>query len=407
MLNEVKVFKDNVLGYVKVKDQLIWDLINTKEFQRLRRIRHLGGISMVFHSAEHSRFTHCLGVYEITRRMIKSVEGIELSEYERILVLCSALLHDLGHGPLSHAFETISVIDHEEMTKRIIIESTEVNQVLKNFDPKLVDDIVKVISHEYENEIVTAIISSQIDADRLDYLVRDSYNTGVVYGITDLERLFRMSKVVDNKICFKLKALKEIEIYFLSRLCMYEQIYFHPNGRSYELLFQNALFRYKELLANNYEFKHNYSFIEKIELTDIDIEDFLLLDDATIMHYLKCFMQEEDEILSDLSRRFINRDLFKFESYYQEGEICSLSSQIEKLIEKAGLAPKYYLASDTMSTKFYRFDETIYVCDEDKVFKLEEVSEVIKKLESEKRVTYIYFPKEFLNDAQRILDEGY
>ncbi len=404
MLNEKKVFKDNVLGYVEVSDQLIWDLINTKEFQRLRRIKHLGGVSMVFHSAEHSRFTHSLGVYEITRRMIEAVDGINLTDYERQLVLCSALLHDLGHGPFSHAFESISVIHHEVMTTRIIMEDTQVNEVLKAYDENLVNDIVKVISHTYENPLVTAIISSQIDADRLDYLVRDSFNTGVVYGLTDLERLFRISKVVDNKICFNSKALKEIEIYFLSRLCMYEQIYFHPNGRSYELLLQNTLLRYNDLVKQGYEFKYSYEFIHHINNSDIDIDDFLLLDDATIMHYMKCFMYEDDQILQDLSTKFINRDLLKFVSYYEEGEILSLSNQVETMVRNSGLDPKYYVATDTMKTSFYHFDEAIYLCDDDNnIFKIEEVSEMISKLDSEKLVTYIYFPKEFVKDVSKLV----
>ncbi len=405
MLNEKKVFKDNVLGYIEVNDQLIWDLINTKEFQRLRRIRHLGGLSMVFHCAEHSRFTHSMGVYEITRRMIESVEGVNLTKYERQLVLCSALLHDLGHGPFSHAFESITDIHHEVMSTRIIMEDTEVNKVLNTYNSNLASDIVKVISHTYDNSLVTEIISSQIDADRLDYLLRDSFNTGVVYGITDLERLFRISKVVDNKICFNVKALKEIEIYFLSRLCMYEQIYFHPNGRSYEILLQSTLQRYYDLISCNYNFKFSYSFISKLNGNgEININDFLILDDATIMHYMKCFMNEEDEVLRDLSTKFINRDLFKFVSYYEEGDILSLSKQVEEIIENKLLNSKYYVKTDTMKTSFYHEDEAIYLCDdEDNIYRIEEVSDIISKLDSDKLVTYIYFPKEFTCEVSKLV----
>lgn len=406
MLNEKKVFKDNVLGYIEIEEKLIWDLIDTKEFQRLKRIKHLGGVSMVFHCAEHSRFTHSLGVYEITRRMLKSVEGLNLSEYEQMLALSSALLHDLGHGPLSHAFESISTIDHEDMTIRIISEDSEVNQVLCKYDKNIVSDIVKVISHTYENPLVSSVISSQIDADRLDYLVRDSYNSGVVYGITDIERLFRISKVVDNKICFKASALKEIEIYFLSRLCMYEQIYFHPNGRSYELLFQNTLLRYNDLKASGYTFKNNYMFLDNINNKQISLNDFHVLDDTTIIHYMKCFINEDDQVLSDLSSRFINRGLFKFISYHEEGAIAPLTEDIRAFIEELGLDSKYYIVTDTMRTNFYRFDETIYISEEDDIKKLEDVSDIITKLESEKNVTYIYYPHEIEEKVKLFLTDN-
>lgn len=393
MLNEEKVFKDSVLGYVKVNDQIIWDLINSPEFQRLRRIKHLGGVSMVFHTAEHSRFTHSLGVYEITRRMLTSIEGLELNEYERILMLCSAILHDLGHGPLSHAFETVSSIHHENMTIRIIKEDTQVNRILSAYNESLVNDICDVLEHKYSNEIITSLISSQIDADRLDYLVRDSYNSGVVYGITDIERLFRIAKIVDNKVCFKKKAIKELEIYLVSRICMYDKLYFHPNGRSYELLFQNSIARYNDLKESGYEFKNDYFLINNIG-NDMPLEHFHLLDDPTITHYMKCFMLEDDKILSDLSRRFINRDLFEFSDYFIEGEIAPISKEIEQVLIDKGYDPKYYFVNDTMTTNFYRVDEAITICDDDKVFELDDVSNLISKYSNEENVTYVYYPKE-------------
>ncbi|MFV0499311.1 MAG: HD domain-containing protein [Bacilli bacterium] len=291
MLDEEKVFKDSVLGYVKVNKQLIWELINTPEFQRLRRIKHLGGVSMVFHTAEHSRFTHSLGVYEITRRMMISIEGLVLSEYEKTLMLCSALLHDLGHGPLSHAFESISEVSHENMTIRIIKENTQVNNILRNHDETLINDICSVLTHKYKNPIITSLISSQIDADRLDYLIRDSYNTGVVYGITDFERLFRIASVVDNKVCFKKNSIKELEIYLLSRTCMYDKLYFHPVARSYEIILQKIILRYKYLYQDGFEFIENYHLFNCLD-GKISLENFYMLDDATISHYVKLLSNE-------------------------------------------------------------------------------------------------------------------
>ncbi len=403
MLSEQKVFKDSVLGYIKVNDAIIWDLINCAEFQRLRRIKHLGGVSMVFHTAEHSRFTHSLGVYEITRRMIDAIEGLKLTDYEKELMLCSALLHDLGHGPLSHAFETVSSIHHENMTIRIIKEDTEINKVLNKYNSQLINDICDVLTHNYSNEIITSLISSQIDADRLDYLVRDSYNSGVVYGITDIERLFRIAKIVDNKVCFKKQAIKELEIYLISRICMYDKLYFHPNGRSYELLFQNTIQRYNDMRQEGYNFNYNYHLLDEIG-DSMPLQKFQILDDATVIHYMKQFSMEDDKILSDLSRRFINRDLFEFSNYYIEGEIGSLKGEITQLLLDNGFDPKYYLIEDTMKTDLYREDEAITICDKDGISELDDVSKLISQYNIEESVTYIYYPKEVNEELKAVID---
>ncbi len=394
MLSEKKVFKDNVLGYIEVTDELIWDLIDTREFQRLRRIRHLGGVSYVFHSAEHSRFSHSLGVYEITRRFINAVEGISLDDYEKRVLLCSALLHDLGHGPLSHAFESVSAVNHELISERIVRGKTEVNQVLCRYNKSLVNDIANVLNKTHENELITSIISSQIDADRLDYLLRDSYNTGVVYGINDLERLFRTAKVINNTICFKKSALKELEIYLLSRICMYDKVYFHPTGRSYEIIFQNAIVRYFDLKNQGFKFTHSYELLDVACDSSIELNQFHMLDDHSITHYMKMFMLENDDILSDLSERFLNRHLFEFIEYYDEGKIVDLHSQAQEILKENGFNPKYYLATDTQSTSLYKRSEEILICDMGKVVKIEEVSDILNHINNEEAATYLFFPRE-------------
>ncbi|WP_317950591.1 HD domain-containing protein, partial [Rossellomorea marisflavi] len=183
-LHEEKVFKDPVHRYVHVKDRVIWDLIGTKEFQRLRRIRQLGTTYLTFHGAEHSRFNHSLGVYEIIRRIIDDVFAgrPEWSDDERLLSLCAALLHDLGHGPFSHSFEKVFHMDHEHFTQAIILGDTEVNQVLRKVAKNFPKHVAEVIAKTYKNKLVVSLISSQIDADRMDYLQRDAYFTGVSYG---------------------------------------------------------------------------------------------------------------------------------------------------------------------------------------------------------------------------------
>ena len=147
-MNETKVFRDPIYGYVKIIDELIWQLVQTKEFQRLRRIHQLGGTSMVFHTAEHSRFSHSLGVYEIARRIVYEVESIRqtLSREERLLTLCAALLHDLGHGPYSHTFESVFHTNHEQFTIDIITGDTEVHQVLESYKPGFSHAVARIIN---------------------------------------------------------------------------------------------------------------------------------------------------------------------------------------------------------------------------------------------------------------------
>ena len=207
-----KVFRDPIHGTIIVDNQIILDLIDTPEFQRLRRIKQLGTSSMTFHGAEHSRFGHCLGVYEITRRICNLFQrnypqqapqdGL-WNDQERPVALCAALLHDLGHGPYSHTFEHIFHTDHEQITRRIITsESTNINRILRRVGNDFPQKVASVIDHTYQNPQVVQMISSQVDADRMDYLQRDSYYTGTNYGKFDLDRVLHMMRPVKGGIAF-------------------------------------------------------------------------------------------------------------------------------------------------------------------------------------------------------------
>lgn len=161
LLEEEKVFKDPVHRYVHVRDRVIWDLIATKEFQRLRRIKQLGTTYLTFHGAEHSRFNHSLGVYEIVRRILANFKELpHWEESERLLSLCAALLHDLGHGPFSHSFEKIFNLDHEDFTQRIITGNTEINQVLERVEPGFSQKVADVIAKTYEDKLVVSLIKT-------------------------------------------------------------------------------------------------------------------------------------------------------------------------------------------------------------------------------------------------------
>ena len=261
--NETKVLRDPVHGYIHVKYQVIWDCINAKEFQRLHRIHQLGGDFQIYHTAEHSRFSHSLGVYEITRRMCEEVDSIAstLSEYEKIQVLCATLLHDLGHGPFSHFFETLHKKHHEQMTCDLILDpETEIHNALIKEDEALPQNIMLILTHQHAKPMMYQMISSQLDADRMDYLLRDAYETGTSYGNFDLERILRTLRVKNDSLCVKMSGMHSIEDYIMARYHMYWQVYLHPDAKSYEIMIQQFFKRYD--FANRILNRHLFEWIE-------------------------------------------------------------------------------------------------------------------------------------------------
>ena len=201
MLERTEVFRDPIYGYIRVDDKVIHDLIDTREVQRLRRIHQLSGVLEVFPTAEHSRFTHALGAYECAREVLEEAEGANrLDDYTKVLFLTTALLHDIGHGPYSHAFEHVTSVSHEELGCLIIEnKETDVNKVLvKNgIEPT---DVTNILRHKGKFPLIEALVSSQVDVDRLDYLARDAYFTGATYGAIDRLRILRSMIIQNNRV---------------------------------------------------------------------------------------------------------------------------------------------------------------------------------------------------------------
>ncbi|WP_186330001.1 HD domain-containing protein [Staphylococcus hominis] len=402
-LAEEKVFKDPIHKYVHVKDQLIWDLIKTKEFQRLRRIKQLGTLYLAFHTAEHSRFGHSLGVYEIVRRMIdESFVGREAwNNKDRPLALCAALLHDLGHGPFSHSFEKIFNTDHEAFTQEIITGNTEVNEVLSRVSETFPQEVADVINKTHKNKLVISMISSQIDADRMDYLQRDAYFTGVSYGTFDMERILRLMRPSKDEVLIKESSMHAVENFIMSRYQMYWQIYFHPVSRGGEVLLNNCLKRVKQLYKEDYQFKmYPKEFIPFFEGT-ITIDQYVELDEVTVLFYLKEWIHEEDEILSDLARRFINRDLFKYIPF--DGSIIIIT-ELQDLFIEGGIDPEYYFVSEAFSDLPYDYDrpgsnrQPIHLLRRNGSIKeISSQSLVISSITGINREDYkLYYPKEMI-----------
>lgn len=352
-----KVFRDPIHGTIIVDNQIILDLIDTPEFQRLRRIKQLGTSSMTFHGAEHSRFGHCLGVYEITRRICNLFQrnypqqvpqdGL-WNDQERPVALCAALLHDLGHGPYSHTFEHIFHTDHEQITRRIITsESTNINRILRRVDNDFPQKVASVIDHTYQNPQVVQMISSQVDADRMDYLQRDSYYTGTNYGKFDLDRVLHMMRPVKDGIAFEINGMHAVEDYILSRLQMYLQVYFHPVSRSMEVILDHLLMRAKWLYQHPSQYQPE--FMPRLLMPffngHYDLNDYLTLDDGVLTTYFIHWMNSSDKILSDLAQRFINRRPFKSAVYDQQTRF--MLPKLRELITTAGFDVDYYTAVDS------------------------------------------------------------
>ncbi|KRM00056.1 hydrolase [Liquorilactobacillus satsumensis DSM 16230 = JCM 12392] len=398
---------------------MILDLINTREFQRLRRIRQLGTASSTFHGAEHSRFTHSVGVYEITRQICdlfqrnyptKTPQDGLWDDHERLVALCAALLHDIGHGPYSHTFEHIFHTDHEKLTVTILTSpETEVNQVLKRVSADFPAKVASVIQKSYPDPQVVQMISSQIDADRMDYLLRDSYYTGTNYGTFDLERILRVMRPYHNGITFHISGMHAVEDYIVSRFQMYQQVYFHPVSRSMEVILSHLLKRAKYLFEHkDLEAIGNPSLLLPFFKKDFSIDDYLKLDDGVLNTYFIQWCTSPDHILSDLAKRFLNRKPLK--SVRFSSKTAFLLPELSKLVSEAGYNAEYYTATndsydlpyDTYvpgSTK--KADQIELMQDDGSLVELSAVSSLVSaitgKFSGDER---FFFPKEMLSSSE-------
>lgn len=402
-LNEEKVFKDPVHRYIHVRDRLIWDLIGTSEFQRLRRIRQLGTTFLTFHGAEHSRFGHSLGVYEIARRIIDIFRSRgDWDESQTQLALSAALLHDVGHGPFSHAFEKVFGTDHERFTQELILGDTEIHDVLAKVSADFPVQVADVIGKTYPNRLVVSLISSQIDADRMDYLLRDAYFTGVSYGHFDMERIWRIMRPSEDQIVFKLSGMHAVEDYIMSRYQMYWQVYFHPVSRSAEVILTKILHRAKMLYESGYSFVQTPLQLIPLFEGGMTLQDYIRLDESVMLYYFQTWQQERDKILSDLCGRFMNRRLFKYVQLSKDQLIAE--DALTDAFREAGIDPEYYLEVDSSSDcpyDFYRPGEReerqpiLLLMPDGSRHELSQESDVVASITGKRRTDHkLYYPKD-------------
>lgn len=409
-LKEIKVFRDPLYGYIQVTDILIWNLINAREFQRLKRIKHLGGVDSVFHTAEHSRFSHSLGVYHLAKTVVATAPDVDayLNKREKMLLYCASLLHDIGHGPFSHAFESSFQISHEDMTVRLILEDTQTHQILSDYDAKFPEEIALIIKQTHPNKVLLELISSQLDVDRLDYLARDAYFTGAKYGEIDVDRIIRTMRVQDGHLVHKASSIIAIEDYLMSRYNMYWQVYFHPVGRSFELIVCKIYERLHYLKQKGTNFNDIYTALFKIiEAKEINIQDYLRLDDHVIYSIILESENHEDAILSDLSSRILHRRLFKdiINTDTSKKEIDSILAELMK----NNIDLNYYFIEDSLSQVLYdtRFDMSKaanikLVYPNGSIEELKMSSKIINALAdiTTKEETRYYYPKDYIEKGE-------
>ena len=398
---EVKVMRDHIHGYIHVHYKVIWDCINAREFQRLRRIHQLGGDFQVYHTAEHTRFSHSLGVYEIVRRMVEEIEELSrsLSEYEKCAAMLAGLLHDLGHGPFSHAFEAVSDCHHEQFTQRILLEDSEIHRILSAADVRLPQDVADIIGYRYKNDLLNQLVSGQLDADRMDYLLRDAYFTGTSYGTFDMERILRTIRIQDAHLAVKESGIHSVEDYIMARYHMYWQVYLHPVARSYEIMIALLFERMKTL------WKQKPSFFAGLEMFTpflsgerVAIEALFRLDEAAALYGFALLTQRSDPILRDLAARVLDRRLF---AYTQEE--ADTYAKICPIAKANGYDPQYYVHRDHVTQKPYspykgrQGTHVIWIVDEQGTLsELSEKSAIVSALVDAKvkEQQLVYYPAE-------------
>ncbi|MBC8320100.1 MAG: HD domain-containing protein [Bacteroidetes bacterium] len=318
-VNKRKIFNDPVYGFVTVPTELIFDLIEHQCFQRLRRIKQLGLTHLVYPGALHTRFQHSLGAMHLMVRAINELrfKGQDITEDEALGVCISILLHDIGHGPYSHALEhsIVDGISHEQ------ISGIFVNKLNKSFDGKL-DLALEILNGNYKKKFLHNLVSGQFDMDRLDYLKRDSFFTGVSEGIVNYERLLSMINVVDDELVIEAKGIYSAEKFITARRLMYWQVYLHKTVVVAEYTIMKVLKRAKQLRLQGVDlfatpgfdfFLRNKITINEFKNSNQVIENFSTLDDFDIFTSMKVWTTHPDPVLSYLSKSIVNRRLMRIE----------------------------------------------------------------------------------------------
>lgn len=360
--NKRKIINDPIYGFVTIPTELIYDLINHPYFQRLRRIKQLGLTNLVYPGALHTRFHHAIGAMHLMQEALTTLrlKEVVITEEEEQAVLIAILLHDVGHGPFSHALENSIVkgISHETLSSLFM---TTLN---KEFKGQLALAI-KIFNNAYKKQFLHQLVSSQLDMDRLDYLKRDSFFTGVSEGVISSDRIIKMLNVVKNELVVENKAIYSIEKFLIARRLMYWQVYLHKTVLSAETLLVNILKRAKELAAGGTDlfatptlklFLENDFTQKDFEKDKSLLEKFSKLDDSDVIASIKVWCDGPDLILSRLCQNLLDRKLYKIEVQNSAIATDYKNSLLEKTMKLYGISAReaaYFVFTDKVNNSAY------------------------------------------------------
>ncbi len=404
--NKRKIINDPVHGFITIPDELSYDLIGHSYFQRLRRIKQLGLTSLVYPGANHSRFHHALGAMHLMMLAIDSLrmKNIQISEEDALSAYYAILLHDIGHGPFSHALEYCIVqnVNHEDLTRLFM---TRINQ---EFNGRL-DNAIQIFENQHPLNFLHQLVSGQLDVDRLDYLARDSFFTGVSEGIIGTERIIKMLNVAENQLVAEIKGIYSIEKFLISRRMMYWQVYLHKTVIAAEQLLVKILHRAEYLIRNNIPInadenlelflKNDFS-VEHFESNPELIEAFAAIDDNDIVYAIKKWTKHPDKVLSQLCQFLIDRKLFKVtlqEKPFDKNYIEDLRQKLKLKYQLNENEISYFIFTDKISNKTYSSGgESIKILLQDNsIIEVSEASEQLKHLKTNQSTTkyYLCHPK--------------
>jgi HD superfamily phosphohydrolase len=366
--NKLKILNDPIYGFIQIPNTLIFDIIEHPYFQRLRRITQMGFSNLVYPGANHTRFHHAIGCMHLMQKavgVLRFKEVLISSEEENALYI-AILLHDIGHGAFSHALEhsIVSGISHEEISLNFM------KKLNKEFDGKL-NLAIEVFEGKNPRKFLFQLISSQLDIDRLDYLKRDSFYTGVTEGNISSDRLIAMMNVKDDELVIEEKGIYSVEKFLIARRLMYWQVYLHKTGLVAENMLVNVLKRAKELAEEGVELFSStslkyfmYQQISEDNFNDETLDMFSKLDDYDVLSAIKEWSNHEDKVLSLLSKMIINRKLLRIEIQQKQFEKSDLNEKIKQVAKKLKLSEneaKFFVFSKKITNQAYQQEKPIFI----------------------------------------------
>jgi HD superfamily phosphohydrolase len=412
--NKRKIVNDPVYGFINISSDLVFDLVEHPWVQRLRRIRQLGLTNLVYPGAMHTRFQHALGAVYLMEQAIAVIrsKGHEITDEEAEAVIIAILLHDVGHGPFSHALE-FSLIEHhthEDLSELIM------DELNKQFKGRLTLAI-NIFKSNYHKTFLQQLISGQLDMDRLDYLRRDSFFTGVTEGIVGSDRIIKMLNVVGDNLVVESKGIYSIEKFLIARRLMYWQVYLHKTVLSAENLLVNILKRAKNLALKGEnlfaspalmffltrKFSTDDLSISNPEIRNKILENFVMLDDTDIVSATKVWQSHPDKVLSELCKKMNNRALYKIELQNNPFPASRLDELRSKAMAKLGLTEdevSYFVFSDTITGNTYDASDNqisilynngnvVDISEASDILNIQVLSKVVKK-------HFLCYPKEII-----------